>query len=58
MKSWVAIGGKKGKSRRYCTLCGAEYESIVHVLWECPTYGSCRLTYLEKLQEFSKSIHV
>ena len=34
-----------------CTLCGAECESVVHVLWECPAYGSCRLMLLEKLQE-------
>ena len=24
-----------------CTLCGAKCESVVHVLWECPAYGSC-----------------
>ena len=23
---------------RQCTLCGAECESVVHVLWECPAY--------------------
>ena len=33
------------------TLCGAECESVVHVLWECPAYSNCRLTFLEKLQE-------
>ena len=25
--------GREGKLE--CTLCGAEYESVVHVLWEC-----------------------
>ena len=25
--------------------------SVAHVLWECPAYGNCRLTFLEKLQE-------
>ena len=33
------------------TLCGAECESVVHVLWECPACSNCRLTFLEKLQE-------
>ena len=41
--------GREGKVE--CTLCGAECESVVHVLWECPAYGSCRLMFLEKLQE-------
>ena len=25
-----------------CTLCGAECESVVHVLWECSSYSTCR----------------
>ena len=41
--------GREGKVE--CTLCGAECESVVHVLWECPAYSNCRLTFLEKLQE-------
>ena len=41
--------GRKGKVK--CTSCGAECESVVHVLWECPAYSNCRLTFLEKLQE-------
>ena len=41
--------GREGKVE--CTLCGAECESVVHVLWECPTYSNCRLTFLKKLQE-------
>ena len=30
--------GREGK----CTLCGAECESVVHVLWECSAYSSSR----------------
>ena len=41
--------GREGKVE--CTLCGAECKSVVHVLWECPAYSNCRLTFLEKLQE-------
>ena len=33
--------GREGKSE--CTLCGAECESVVHVLWECTAYSSSRL---------------
>ena len=28
--------GREGKVE--CILCGAECESVVHVLWECPAY--------------------
>ena len=28
--------GREGKVG--CNLCGAECESVVHVLWECPAY--------------------
>ena len=31
--------GREGKVQ--CTLCGAECESVVHVLWECPAYSNC-----------------
>ena len=41
--------GREGKVE--CTLCVAECESVVHVMWECPSYGSSRLMLLEKLQE-------
>ena len=34
-----------------CTLCGAECESVVHVLWECMAYSSSRASFTEKLQE-------
>ena len=33
-------GGREGKLE--CSICGAECESLVHVLWECPAYSSCR----------------
>ena len=41
--------GREGKSE--CTLCGAERESVVHVLWECTAYSSSRASFTEKLQE-------
>ena len=41
--------GREGKSE--CTLCGAECESVVHVLWECTACSSSRASFTEKLQE-------
>ena len=41
--------GREGKSA--CTLCGAECESVVHVLWECSTYDSSRVIFVEHLRE-------
>ena len=38
--------GKEGKLE--CTLCGAECESVVHVLWEC---SSSRASFMVKLEE-------
>ena len=32
-------------------LCGAECESVVHVLWECSAYSNIRATFVEKLQD-------
>ena len=32
-------------------LCGAECESVVHVLWECSAYSSSRASFLLKLEE-------
>ena len=26
-----------------CSICRAECESVVHMLWECPAYSSCRV---------------
>ena len=26
-------------------LCGAEGESVVHMLWECSSYSTCRNTF-------------
>ena len=46
------IGRDRGKEGSVeCTLCGTECKSVVHVLWDCPAYSSCRLASLEKLQE-------
>ena len=33
-----------------CTLCGAECESVVHVLWECSSYSTCRDSFQEALK--------
>ena len=41
--------GREGKSE--CTLCGAECESMVHVLWECSAYSSSRASSMVKLEE-------
>ena len=41
--------GREGKSE--CVLCGAECESVVHVLWECSAYSNIRVIFVEKLQE-------
>ena len=34
-----------------CTLCGAECESVVHVLWECSSYSTCRYNIQEALKQ-------
>ena len=34
-----------------CTLCGAECESVVHVLWEYSTYNNCRDNSQEVLKQ-------
>ena len=39
--------GREGK----CTLCGAECESMVHVLWECLACSSSRYSFMVKLEE-------
>ena len=41
--------GREGKLE--CTLCGAECDSLVHVLWECTAYSSSRASFTEKLHE-------
>ena len=41
--------GREGKLE--CALCGAECESVVHVLWECSAYSSSRASFLLKLEE-------
>ena len=34
-----------------CTLCGAECESVAHVLWECSSYSACRDNFQEALKQ-------
>ena len=41
--------GREGKSE--CVLCGAECESVAHVLWECSAYRNISVTFVDKLQE-------
>ena len=41
--------GREGKVE--CILCDTKCESAMHVLWECPAFSTCRLEFLEKLQE-------
>ena len=38
-------------ARIECTLCGAECESVVHVLWECSSYSTCRDNFQEALKQ-------
>ena len=33
-----------------CALCGAECESVVHMLWECSAYSNISI-FVEKLRE-------
>ena len=41
--------GREGKVE--CSICGAECESVVNVLWECPAYTLCREAFKAKVQE-------
>ena len=41
--------GREGKSE--FVLCGAECESVVHVLWEYSAYSNIRGIFVGKLQE-------
>ena len=34
-----------------CMLCGAECESVVHVLWECSSYSTCRDNFQEAFKQ-------
>jgi hypothetical protein len=46
------LGRHRGREgRKECLLCGAECESVSHVLWDCPVYSSSRSNFLGKLQE-------
>ena len=42
--------GTEGKTE--CSLCVNECENVSHVLWECLTYSSTRVSFMKKLQEF------
>ena len=44
-------------SRVECTLCGAECESVVHVLWECSTYSTCRDNFQEAFKQLLGAIY-
>ena len=46
--------GREGKVES--TLCSAECESVIHVLWECPAYGSCRVTFVACLKWSSTTL--
>ena len=40
----------RGRERRKeCLLCDDEYESVSHVLWDCPVYNTLRNDFLCKL---------
>ena len=41
-----------------CTLCGAECESVIHVLWECYTYSTCRYNFQEALKRLLDARYV
>ena len=38
-------------SKTECTLCDAECDSVVHVLWECPAYKDSRDTFMIKCRD-------
>ena len=35
--------------KKECLFCGAERESVSHVLWDCPAYSRTRTAFLQKL---------
>ena len=42
---WIELGRRRGREgKEECTLCGAECESVIHVLWRYFAYSSCKLT--------------
>ncbi len=45
------LGRHRGRNgRTECVLCGNEWESVVHVLWECPAYKDSREEFMIKLR--------
>ena len=43
------IGRHGSKSDRQCKLCADEFESVIHVLWECPVHTAIRNTFIGEL---------
>ena len=41
----------RGNLRHFGSICGGECGSVVHVLWECPAYSSCREGFKAKFKE-------
>ena len=39
-------------------LCGAECESVVHMLWECSCYSTCRHNFREALKQLLGATYV
>ena len=49
-RSGTQLGRHSDRDGRVeCTLCGAECESVVYVLWECSSYSTCRDNFQEEL---------
>ena len=45
------LGRHRGREgRKECLLCDAEWESVSHVLWDCPAYASIRSAFMLKLR--------
>ena len=40
--------GREGKVE--CSICGAECEGMIYVLWECPAYSSCKEAFKAKVK--------
>ena len=52
------LGRHRDRERKSeCVLCGAECESVVHVLWECSAYSNIRGIFVEKLRDLVGNIY-
>lgn len=49
------MGRREGKSKE-CVLCGAEEESVEHVLWECDAYGEVRYEFGEVMKMEARKV--